>query len=230
MNQKAIVLVSGGMDSLVTVSIAANENHELFFLHMNYGQLTEDRELESFQALIDHYRPKDTLIADLSYLKDIGGSSLVDLNMQISTSGIHNNIPSTYVPFRNAHLLCVAVSWAEVVGATRIYIGVVEEDSSGYPDCREDFIQAFNHLISFGTKPETLIKIITPVIHKSKAEIVKLGNELNAPFHLSWSCYRSNDKACGVCDSCRLRINAFKKTGTQDPIEYAIPINWEINN
>jgi 7-cyano-7-deazaguanine synthase len=220
-NRKAIVLVSGGMDSLVSAAIAASENDELYFLHVNYGQRTEERELKSFKAISDFYHPNKTLIADLTYLKDIGGTSLINEDMNISTAGTTQGIPNTYVPFRNANILSVAVSWAEVIKATRIYIGVVEEDSSGYPDCREKFINSFNETLKLGTKPDTQIEIVAPINHKSKAEIIKIGIELNAPFKISWSCYQNNDKACGICDSCRLRLKAFREAGVVDPIPYA---------
>ncbi|OQX71773.1 MAG: 7-cyano-7-deazaguanine synthase QueC [Candidatus Cloacimonas sp. 4484_275] len=224
---KAIVLVSGGMDSLVTAAIAASENEEIYFLHLNYGQKTEKKELELFRKIVDYFQPKDTLIADVSYLKQIGGSSLTDENIDVKNYDGSEGIPNSYVPFRNAHLLTIATSWAEVIGADRIYIGAVEEDSSGYPDCRENFYRNFQKAIDSGTKDETKIKIVTPVIHKTKAEIIQIGKKLNVPFELSWSCYKNNEVACGVCDSCVLRINAFKKAGEIDPIPYEIKIDWK---
>lgn len=223
---KSIVLLSGGMDSLVTVSIAQKECEELYFLHLNYGQRTEIRELRSFRKMKEFFKPKDILIVDISYLKDIGGSSLTDMDISVKEFGGSNNIPDSYVPFRNAHLITIAASWAEVIGAQKIYIGAVEEDSSGYPDCRESFFNAMQKSIDQGTKPETKIKLETPIIHMRKSEIIKLGMGLGAPLELSWSCYKNNDIACGKCDSCVLRANAFKKAGIKDPIPYEIEMNW----
>jgi 7-cyano-7-deazaguanine synthase len=223
---RAVVLVSGGMDSCVTAAIA-NLQHELAFLHVNYGQRTEQRELKAFYALAKHYSVQQQLIADLTHLKSIGGSSLTDTHMEVTEANpetlFHsqkNEIPTSYVPFRNANILSAAVSWAEVVGAKRIFIGAVEEDSSGYPDCRKEFYDAFNTVIDLGTKPETKISISTPVINLKKSEIVKRGIELHAPFELTWSCYTSEDQACGVCDSCALRLRAFQVAGVEDPIPY----------
>ncbi len=216
----AIVLVSGGMDSCVTAAIA-KQNYELAFLHLNYGQRTEKRELKAFNDIADYYNVKHRLVINVEHLKIIGGSSLTDSSLEIPMSRIQKEgIPSTYVPFRNANILCIAVSWAEVIDAKKIFIGAMEEDSAGYPDCREEFYRAFNKVIDLGTKPETQITIETPIIHKSKADIVRIGIELNAPFHLSWSCYQNEDKACGVCDSCRLRLKGFRNAGYADPIKY----------
>ena len=221
MKPLAIVLISGGMDSCVTAAIAGIEN-ELAFLHLNYGQRTEARELKAFNDIADFYSVKKRLIVDVSYLKKIGGSALTDERIEVP-SRIPlpaPRIPITYVPFRNAHLLAIAVSWGEVIGAMRIYIGAVEEDSSGYPDCREVFYRAFEKAIDAGTKPETKIEIVTPLIHMKKGAIVKKGAELNAPFHLTWSCYKDNNIACGQCDSCRLRLKGFREAGVDDPIKY----------
>ncbi len=216
----AIVLVSGGMDSCVTAAIAA-QNYELAFLHVCYGQRTQDRELRAFNEIADHYKVKKKLIADISYLKKIGGSSLTDENIPVSESGIDPHIiPTSYVPFRNTHLLSIAVSWAEVIGAKKIFIGAVEEDSSGYPDCRKEYYQVFNKLIEVGTKPQTHIEVVTPIINMKKDEIVLKGLELSAPLHLTWSCYKNTNKACGLCDSCILRLRGFKKAGVKDPIDY----------
>lgn len=222
MTKKAIILVSGGMDSLVTIAIAKQENAELYFLHANYGQKTQTKEQECFDNLVQYYHPKDTLTVDLTYLKQIGGTSLIDINQEIKDHNLNDSksVPDTYVPFRNGNLIVIATSWAEVIGAQSIYIGAVEEDSSGYPDCRETFYQALNKAIDLGTKDETKIQIKTPIIHKTKAEIINIGKELNAPFQFSWSCYRNNDFACGTCDSCFLRLKAFKKAGMKDPIPY----------
>ena len=223
----AVVLVSGGMDSCVTAAIA-NKTHRLALLHVNYGQRTEGRELRSFTEIADFYKAEKRLVVSIEHLKVIGGSALTDENIPVpdasdSPSAFripHSQIPITYVPFRNAHLLSIAVSWSEVLGANRIYIGAVEEDSSGYPDCREVFYQAFNRVIETGTRPETRIEIVTPLIHMKKAEIVKQGMELGAPLQLTWSCYQDNDRACGRCESCLLRLKGFHEAGCSDPISY----------
>jgi 7-cyano-7-deazaguanine synthase len=228
----AVVLVSGGMDSCVTAAIAHQE-YESAFLHVNYGQRTEGRELKAFRALADHYNIQSRLIANLNYLSQIGGSSLTDEEIEVTTADatklfqpVKGEIPTSYVPFRNANILAVAVSWAEVIGAGKIFIGAVEEDSSGYPDCRKEFYAAYNAMIDLGTKPETKISIVTPVIDLAKSEIVKLGNELKAPFALTWSCYQGEDLACGVCDSCALRLRAFQTAGVEDPLPYAQRPNY----
>ncbi len=224
---KSIILVSGGMDSLVTAAIAGRESDEVHFLHANYGQRTQKKEAELFEKLCTHFKPAGCRSVDISYLAEIGGSALTDLSMDVKDySEGESGIPDTYVPFRNAHLICIAVSWAEVIGAQRIYIGAVEEDSSGYPDCRDVFYKRFGLTIDAGTRDDTHIEIHTPVIHMNKAEIIRLGRELGAPFELSWSCYRDNDVACGTCDSCHLRIQAFKRAGIKDPNPYAIEIDW----
>ena len=219
---KGIILLSGGMDSLVTAAIAARECDEIYFLHVNYGQKTELRELKCFQKLANHYQPADTLITSIDYLRQIGGSSLTDDAIAITDHQDTTDIPSSYVPFRNAHLLAIAVSWAEVIKANHIYIGAVEEDSSGYPDCRQSFYDAFQQTVNLGTADNTKIEIITPVIHLNKAEIIRKGSELGAPFEYSWSCYRNNEIACGTCDSCVLRLQAFKRAGMEDPLPYAV--------
>lgn len=219
---RAIVLVSGGMDSLVCAATAVAECEETNFLHFRYGQRTQQKELASFQAICDHYHPARAKVVDYHWLKEIGGSALTDPAINIGLDGaVSAGVPNTYVPFRNATLLCAAVAWAEVIKADRIYIGAVEEDSSGYPDCREVFFTAFEHVIATGSDAGDKIRIHTPVIHLSKAEIVKLGLRLQAPFELSWSCYQSEIEACGVCDSCRLRLKAFDLAGTSDPIPYS---------
>ncbi len=216
----AVILVSGGMDSCVSAAIA-NEQFRLAFLHVNYGQRTEARELQAFNDIADFYRAEQRLVVSLEHLKAIGGSSLTDRDIPVPDMGSSAlGIPSTYVPFRNAHLLSIATSWAEVIGATRIFIGAVEEDSSGYPDCRETFYEAFNKVIEIGTKPETRIEIVTPLIHLKKSEIVRRGVALGAPFHLTWSCYQGSEKACGRCESCALRLKGFREAGVKDPIPY----------
>ena len=220
MRELAIVLVSGGLDSCVTAAVASKD-YELAFLHVNYGQRTEARELRAFKEIADFYGVSKRFIASIDYLKKIGGSSLIDKNLKIPDYREKvEGIPSTYVPFRNTHLIAIAVSWAEVICAKKIFIGAMEEDSSGYPDCREVYFRAYNRLIDLGTRPETRIEIETPIIHLKKWEVVKLGAELGAPFHLTWSCYRSEDIACGRCESCILRLKAFRKAGIKDPITY----------
>jgi 7-cyano-7-deazaguanine synthase len=213
--------MSGGMDSCVTAAIA-RENYTIAALHASYGQRTETRELRSFNDLCDHFAAEKRLAVRLDYFGAIGGSSLTDSRMSIQDANLTNReIPNTYVPFRNAHFLSIATSWAEVIGATKIFIGAVWEDSSGYPDCRPEYYQAMNQVIRAGTRPSTNITIETPLIYLSKSEIVKRGAALSAPFHLTWSCYRDSDAACGNCDSCALRLRAFKETGIEDPIPYA---------
>ena len=220
MRELAIVLVSGGLDSCVTAAVASKD-YELAFLHVNYGQRTEARELRAFKEIADFYGVSKRFIASIDYLKKIGGSSLIDKDLKIPDYRDKiEGIPSTYVPFRNTHLIAIAVSWAEVICAKKIFIGAMEEDSSGYPDCREVYFRAYNQLIDLGTRPETRIEIETPIIHLKKWEVVKLGAELGAPFHLTWSCYRSEDIACGRCESCILRLKAFRKAGIKDPITY----------
>lgn len=216
-----VVLASGGMDSAVTVAIAANQNYRLAFLHVNYGQRTVRRELEAFESLADHYGAEKRLAVDVDHLGQIGGSSLTDPSISVSQADLESrDIPSSYVPFRNAHLLAMATSWAEVIGASRIFVGAVEEDSSGYPDCRREFYDAFEQVIDVGTRPSTKIKIETPIIHLKKHEIVRRGVELAVPFELTWSCYQREDKACGVCDSCGFRLRGFQRAGVEDPIDY----------
>ncbi|MBF0313797.1 MAG: 7-cyano-7-deazaguanine synthase QueC [Oligoflexia bacterium] len=222
---KSIVLVSGGMDSLVTAAIAHSESkssEHLYFLHMNYGQKTESKELWCFHKIADHYQvlSDHRKIVDISFLKEIGGSSLTDSKMQVSDfKGESTAIPTSYVPFRNTIIISLAVAWAEVVGAVRIYIGAVHEDSSGYPDCRPSYYKAMNKLIHEGTKA-TSIHVVTPVIHLSKDKIIQQGVDLHAPFEYTWSCYKAEDAACGVCDSCALRLRAFARLGMTDPIKY----------
>jgi 7-cyano-7-deazaguanine synthase len=219
----AICLVSGGMDSCVTVAIAAEEPEQLAFLHVSYGQRTEARERRAFAEIADHYGVKQRLVVSLEHLAKIGGSSLTDRNLAVSSADLcDRGIPTSYVPFRNAHLLSIATSWAEVIGAGYVYIGAVAEDFSGYPDCRPEFYEAFQEVITLGTKPETRIEIRTPVIAMKKSQIVELGQKLKAPFELTWSCYAESEKACGNCDSCALRLRAFRAAGVTDPIPYLL--------
>ncbi|MGI8788728.1 MAG: 7-cyano-7-deazaguanine synthase QueC [Pyrinomonadaceae bacterium] len=221
MKKIAIILISGGMDSCVTAAIAKGENDEIAFLHISYGQRTEARERQAFNDIADFYSVEKRLDISIEYLAKIGGSSLTDKTIEVSEADLESKeIPTSYVPFRNANMLAIATSWAEVLGANSIYIGAVSEDSSGYPDCRPEFYAAFEQTIDVGTKPETKIKIVTPIIHLSKAEIVRKGIEFAAPLHLSWSCYRSEDLACGTCDSCALRLRGFEQANAVDPIAY----------
>ena len=218
----AVCLVSGGMDSCVTAAIARNENAELAFLHVSYGQRTEARERRAFIELAEHFGVARRLAVSIEYLKAIGGSSLTDPDIPVTEGDrTSRKIPTSYVSFRNSHLLAIATSWAETIAARRIYIGAVAEDSSGYPDCRPEFYEAFQRAIDAGTKPETKIEICTPVIHLSKAEIVQRGLALGVPLELTWSCYQAEDLACGRCDSCALRLRAFQDAGRPDPIAYA---------
>jgi len=216
----AVVAASGGLDSCVTAAIA-NENFLLAFAHINYGQRTETRELKAFNDIAEHYKVEKKLIIDFTHLSRIGGSSLTDNSIEVSKADLINKkIPSSYVPFRNANILSACTSWAEVIGAEAIFMGAVFEDSSGYPDCRPEFFEAFENTINLGTKPGTKIKIETPIIHLTKSEIIAKGIELNAPLNLTWSCYQKEDEACGECDSCALRLRGFQTAGVEDPIPY----------
>ena len=220
---KSVVLVSGGLDSAVAAAIALDEagEKECAFLHVNYGQRTEARELEAFNAIADFYGIKRRLAADIGHLKKIGGSALTDEAIEVPEADLsRTGIPVTYVPFRNAHLLSIAVSWAEVIGASDVYIGAVEEDGSGYPDCREEFFRSFEKAVELGTKPGAGIKIKTPLIHMRKSAIVRKGVALGAPLGLTWSCYKDSQEACGRCDSCLLRLRGFREAGVADPIPY----------
>ncbi len=215
--RKAVVLLSGGMDSCVSTAMA-RERHGpsgIALLHAGYGQLTQGRERRAFDEIANFYAVRERLTVQLDHFRAIGGSALTDKNISVGSA-----VPVTYVPFRNAHFLSVAVSWAEALGAGAIYIGAVAEDSSGYPDCRPEYYRAFQELIRVGTRPETQIEIVTTVIALKKNEIIRRGIGLGAPLHLTWSCYQSEDMACGVCDSCVLRLRAFAEAGATDPIPY----------
>jgi len=225
-NNGAIVLVSGGMDSALTAAIAGKK-HSLNFLHVNYGQRTQQRELKAFNDIAAYFRVKNKLIVDISYLKDIGGSSLTDKKIKLNKANLSSSkIPASYVPFRNANILSIAVSWAEVTGIKKIFIGAVEEDSSGYPDCRKEFFGAFNKMLSKGTKPGSGIKVETPIINFKKKDIVLKSLKFGAPVHLSWSCYKENKIACGECDSCALRLRGFQQAGVTDKIQYKKIISY----
>lgn len=216
----AVVLLSGGMDSCVCMALAARD-HRIAALHVDYGQRTEARERRAFDGIADHYGVDQRLVLRTDFFHHIGGSALTDPALAVPEGGVEEGtIPITYVPFRNAHFLAAAVSWAEVLGAEIVIIGAVAPDSSGYPDCRPEYYDAFNQLLRVGTKAGT-IRVETPILHAAKADIVRLGLELGAPFPLSWSCYQNSGPACGRCDSCRLRRRAFQQAGARDPIAYA---------
>lgn len=224
----AVVLVSGGLDSCVTAALAAEE-HELALLHVDYGQRTERRERKAFDEIAGHYGvPEDwRLVVPFAHFAKIGGSSLTDESIPVSEANLDSKeIPTSYVPFRNAQFLSAAVSWAEVLGAKKVFLGAVWEDSSGYPDCRPEFYRLFNQLVRAGTRPETEIEIIAPLIHKEKQEIIRRGIALAAPLHLTWSCYQNEEVACGTCDSCALRRRAFQRAGVRDPIPYGQEIRY----
>jgi 7-cyano-7-deazaguanine synthase len=226
--RKAVVLLSGGMDSCVSTAIA-RERHgagNVAVLHASYGQRTEERERRAFEEIANFYGVRERLAVRLDHFRAIGGSALTDERIAVPENELgapgpaRSAIPVTYVPFRNAHFLSIAVSWAEVLGAGAIFIGAVAEDSSGYPDCRPEYYRVFQELIGVGTRPETQIEIVTPVIRLKKSEIIREGIELRAPLHLTWSCYQNEDIACGACDSCLLRLRAFAEAGTRDPVPY----------
>ncbi|MBZ5678620.1 MAG: 7-cyano-7-deazaguanine synthase QueC [Acidobacteriia bacterium] len=218
---RAVVLLSGGMDSCVCAALAARD-YNAAAVHVSYGQRTEQRERQSFLAICERLGIHDKLVVRNEALRAIGGSALTDERIAVPESHeAGHGVPVTYVPFRNAHFLAVAVSWAETLGAGKVYIGAVEPDSSGYPDCRPAYYKAFNEVVKAGTK-EGQIEVVTPLIAMRKAEIVRLGLELGAPFDLTWSCYSREDQACGVCDSCVLRLRAFEAAGARDPIPYAV--------
>lgn len=227
--QLAVVAVSGGLDSCVTTAIASKE-FNLALVHINYGQRTESKELDSFHKIADHFEVDKKLVIDFAHFQKIGGSSLTDRTISIEKANLDNtNVPSSYVPFRNANILSACVSWAEIINAKAIFIGAVHEDSSGYPDCRPGFFKSFEETVNLGTKPDTNIKIETPIIDLNKNEIIKLGLELKAPIQLTWSCYSNENEACGVCDSCALRLRGFQSLNVVDPIPYKeIPNYLEI--
>jgi 7-cyano-7-deazaguanine synthase len=227
-SRKAVVLLSGGMDSCVCAAIA-HERHgagNVALLHAMYGQRTEHRERQAFEAMADFYAARERLVVKLRHFRAIGGSALTDRKIKVPQNELRapspsgSSVPVTYVPFRNAHFLSVGVSWAEAIGAGALYIGAVAEDSSGYPDCRPEYYRVFQELIRVGTKPESEIAMLTPVIAMRKCDIIRRGRELGAPLHLTWSCYQGETVACGRCDSCLLRLRAFAEAGVADPIPY----------
>ena len=217
---RAVVLLSGGMDSCVCAALAVRDG-DAAAVHISYGQRTEERERRSFLDICDRLGIEQHLVVRNEALRVIGGSALTDTRIPVPDShAVGQQIPVTYVPFRNAHFLAVAVSWAEVLDAEKVYIGAVEPDSSGYPDCRPAYYRAFNEVVKTGTK-DGAIEVVTPLIAMRKHEIVTLGLELGTPFDLTWSCYQRQDRACGICDSCVLRLRAFHDAGAKDPIPYA---------
>ncbi len=222
---RAVVCLSGGMDSCVCAALAARD-YETYAIHFSYGQRTEARELRSAQEVARIIGVRELLPLKMDLFRHIGGSALTDPAIPVpaaaaDATGIGSAVPVTYVPFRNAHFLSAAVSWAEVLGAKTVFIGAVEQDSSGYPDCRPAYYDAFNQLIRMGTKDGD-IRVVTPLIAMRKSEIVRLGVELGAPFHVSWSCYSGESEACGICESCVLRLRAFREAGAVDPVPYAV--------
>lgn len=218
----AVALISGGMDSAVAAALVRQAGYELAGLHISYGHRTAARERRAFEALCDAWGIVRRLVVCLEHLRLIGGSALTDPAIPVPEGELsRQGIPPTYVPFRNANLLAIAVSWAEVLGASAVVIGAVEEDSSGYPDCRKVFYEAFQRVIELGTRPETRIELLTPVIQLRKRDIVRQGVELGVPFQLTWSCYQREDLACGECDSCLLRLRGFREAGVEDPLPYA---------
>lgn len=220
MAKKAVCVISGGMDSTLCAKIAQNDGFEVIGVHYNYLQRTEKKELEAFRNVIDALSIRTKYEIDLPFFADIGASALTDTSIDVPVSGIGEGVPVTYVPFRNGIFLSIAASIAEKENAETIYIGVVEEDSSGYPDCRDEYIKQMQYAINLGTKDETKIEIRTPLVHLSKKDIVLKALELKVPLEFTWSCYKSEDKACGVCDSCRLRLRGFERAGVKDPISY----------
>jgi len=218
--KKAVTIISGGMDSALSAKIAENMGYELVALHFNYGQRTQKRELEAYREVIKQLNTVESYEIDLDFFKQIGASALTDSSLDVPVDGIEEGVPITYVPFRNGIFISIATALAEKHGAEAIFIGVVEEDSSGYPDCRESYIDSMESAINLGTKDETAIKIEMPLVKMKKSEIVTKSIELNVPLEDTWSCYKSEDRACGVCDSCRLRLRGFEQAGVVDPIEY----------
>jgi len=219
-SKKAVCIMSGGMDSTLSAYMMKKEGYEIIAVHFNYDQRTQTKELECFENITKALNVKEKYILDLDFFKQLGASALTDKNIEVPTNGVEEGVPVTYVPFRNGIFLSMAAAIAEKEGAEVISIGVVEEDSSGYPDCREDYIYAMQQAINLGTKDETDIKITMPLVHLKKSQIVQEALKLNVPLELTWSCYKNEDQACGVCDSCRLRLNGFEIAGVKDPIVY----------
>ena len=219
--KKAVCIMSGGMDSTLAAYMMQDEGYEIIGLHFNYEQRTQTKELEAFNAICNELNVKDPYIVNLDFFSQLGASALTDKSIEVPTGGIEEGVPSTYVPFRNGIFISLATAIAEKEGAKVLVIGVVEEDSSGYPDCKEEYISSMEHSINLGTKDETVLEIKMPLVHLKKSEIVKEAVERNVALDLTWSCYQSEDEACGLCDSCRLRLNGFTIAGVKDPIAYA---------
>ncbi len=218
--KKALCVMSGGMDSTLSAYMMKNEGYEIVAVHFNYEQRTQTKELECFNNICDDLDVKEKYVLDLDFFKQLGASALTDKSIDVPTTGVEEGVPVTYVPFRNGIFLSMAAAIGEKEGAEVISIGVVEEDSSGYPDCRESYIKSMQESINLGTKDETSIEIKMPLVHLQKSQIVQESFKLKVPLELTWSCYKNEEKACGVCDSCRLRLNGFKIAGERDPIEY----------
>ena len=218
--RKAICILSGGLDSTLASYIAKNDGYEIIAVHFNYGQRTQDRELKAFRDICDDLEILEKYEIDIPFFTQIGASALTDKTIDVPTGGVEAGVPITYVPFRNGIFLSITAAIAEKEGATAMYIGVVQEDSSGYPDCTDEFIADMKKAINQGTKKDTHIDILTPLVHLSKAQIVQEAMKLNVPLEHTWSCYKEEDEACGICDSCRLRLNGFKLANQIDPIKY----------
>ncbi|MDQ7047361.1 MAG: 7-cyano-7-deazaguanine synthase QueC [Sulfurovum sp.] len=221
MNKIAVCIISGGMDSALSAKMAENEGYEIIALHFNYGQRTEHKEVECFRKVADFVCASKSYEIDLPFFEQIGASALTDKSIDVPTGGIEEGVPVTYVPFRNGIFLSIAAAVAEKHGAEALYIGVVEEDSSGYPDCRESYIKKMQDAINLGTKDETKLEIKMPLVALSKSQIVQKSLALSVPLKDTWSCYKSEVMACGVCDSCRLRLKGFEEAGFVDPLRYA---------
>jgi len=219
-NKKAVSIMSGGMDSTLSSYMMKEQGYEIIAVHFNYDQRTQTKELECFHKICKDLDVKEKYVLDLDFFKQLGASALTDKSLDVPTGGVEEGVPITYVPFRNGIFLSMAGAIAEKEGAEVITIGVVEEDSSGYPDCRESYIKSMQESINLGTKDDTVVEIKMPLVHLKKSEIVKESLKLNVPLDLTWSCYKNEDKACGVCDSCRLRLNGFNMAGVEDPIDY----------
>ena len=220
MNKKAVCIMSGGMDSTLSAYMMRDAGYEIIAVHFNYEQNTQQKELECFESIAKALNVKEKYVLNLDFFKQLGASALTDSSIDVPTGGVEEGVPVTYVPFRNGIFLSMAAAIAEKEGASVLSIGVVEEDSSGYPDCREEYIQAMQKAINLGTKDETNIEIKMPLVHLKKSEIVQEALKRSVPLELTWSCYKNEDKACGVCDSCRLRLNGFAQAGVKDPIDY----------
>ena len=218
--KKALCVMSGGMDSTLSAYMMKNDGYEIVAVHFNYNQRTQTKELECFHKICSDLNVLQKYVLDLDFFSQLGASALTDKSIEVPTGGVQSGVPVTYVPFRNGIFLSMATAIAEKEGAEVISIGVVEEDSSGYPDCRESYIKSMEQSINLGTKDETNIEIKMPLVHLQKSQIVQKSLELNIPLFLTWSCYKNESAACGVCDSCRLRLNGFKLAGAVDPITY----------